>query len=118
MRWTYDPLQLANARFNIEVLGAEGIAYHANHYGVLGGINGGLPSDRVTVRWDLLGPRRTGHEVMEVPVPMATPHDIATSSPAAEHARHAVRDLLQPALAGGWRITSVDFEDRRYLLTR
>ena len=29
--------------------------YHVDHYGVLGGINGALPSDRVTVLWDLLG---------------------------------------------------------------
>jgi chorismate synthase len=118
MRWTYDPLQVGNANFNIEVLGAEGIAYHRNHYGVLGGINGGLPSDRVTVRWDLLGHRRTGHEVLEVDVPPCTADDIATSSPAAEAARYGLREALEPALADGWRITAVHHDERRYLLTR
>ena len=30
-----------------------GISYHPDHYGTLGGINGSLPSDRVTVQWEL-----------------------------------------------------------------
>ena len=53
MRWTYDPLQLANAHLNLNRLGVRGISYHVNHYGTLGGINGSLPSDRLTVRWEL-----------------------------------------------------------------
>ena len=51
MRWTFDPLQLTNAHLNLNKLGAVGIHYHVNHYGALGGINGSLPSDRLTVQW-------------------------------------------------------------------
>jgi predicted GNAT superfamily acetyltransferase len=53
MRWTFDPLQLTNAHLNLNKLGAFGVTYHANHYGALGGINGSLPSDRLTVQWEL-----------------------------------------------------------------
>jgi predicted GNAT superfamily acetyltransferase len=118
MRWTYDPLQLGNARFNVEVLGAVGQRYHPNHYGVLGGINGGLPSDRVTVRWDLLGHSREHSENLDVDVPHVTPDDIAGSSMAALHARLALRESLHAAMDDGWEITGVDFDGRRYLLTR
>jgi predicted GNAT superfamily acetyltransferase len=118
MRWTFDPLQLGNASFNIEVLGAEGVAYHPNHYGVLGGINGGLPSDRVTVRWDLMGHHRDGHEYDEVVVLPCSADDIAHSTPAAEAARYALRDALWGRLDDGWRLTGVDIDGRRYLLTR
>ena len=57
MRWTFDPLQLANAHLNLNRLGAIGVSYHVNHYGTMGGLNGGLPSDRLTVQWELTRPR-------------------------------------------------------------
>jgi chorismate synthase len=128
MRWTYDPLQLANAHLNLAVLGAVGISYHVNHYGMLGGINGSLPSDRVTVLWDLgagdtraVDPRDTvaidPADTVAVEVPPVTADDIAASAPAAHAARHAVRDALAPRLATGWRLTGVDLRNRRYHLT-
>ena len=45
------------------------MSYHVNHYGSLGGINGSLPSDRVTVSWDLRGesPRPEPSVVVDVP---------------------------------------------------
>ncbi len=52
--WTYDPLLAANARLNLEQLGAVGVAYHADFYGKLGGVvYGSLATDRLLVRWDL-----------------------------------------------------------------
>jgi predicted GNAT superfamily acetyltransferase len=132
MRWTYDPLQLANAHLNLQVLGAVGISYHVNHYGTLGGINGSLPSDRVTVLWDLLATTRptagadAGDTVaaevdpcdtVVVDVPPVTADDIAASAPAARAARDAVRDALAPRLGGGWRLTGIDLSSRCYHLT-
>jgi predicted GNAT superfamily acetyltransferase len=115
MRWTYDPLQLANAHLNLVALGAAGVAYHDNHYGTLGGINGDLPSDRVTVRWDLLTlgadrPRAT----MSIEVPPVTGDDIAASNAIALHARMAVRAELSGRLGAGWQLVGVDREARRY----
>jgi len=119
MRWTYDPLQVANAHLNLHVLGAIGVHYHANHYGALGGINGSLPSDRITVRWDLDVDHadradRLAGEVRSVAVAPLAPDAIPTSSPEAMSARHALRAELQPLMDAGWRLVDVDRAARAY----
>lgn len=122
MRWTYDPLQLTNAHLNLSVLGAVGVSYHVDHYGTLGGINGDLPSDRVTVRWDLhrsserdptVGVEATA---VSVTVPPVSSSDIAASNDAAWHARMTVRDHLAHRLDSGWRLVGVDRDQRHYIL--
>ncbi|WP_432878036.1 hypothetical protein ACQPYH_30020 [Kribbella sp. CA-245084] len=45
MRWTYDPMQLRNAHFNLDVLGARGRWFAPDMYGP--------GTDRVIVEWDL-----------------------------------------------------------------
>lgn len=56
--WTFDPLQAHNARLNLEYLGAEGVAYHPDFYGTLGGVLfGSLATDRLVARWELEAPR-------------------------------------------------------------
>jgi predicted GNAT superfamily acetyltransferase/predicted GIY-YIG superfamily endonuclease len=56
--WTFDPLQRGNAHFNLHLLGASANVYHVDFYGEMSdGINAGLPSDRLEVRWDLRSPR-------------------------------------------------------------
>jgi chorismate synthase len=118
MRWTFDPLQLGNAHLNLRSLGAIGARYHANLYGPMGGINGGLPSDRLVVEWDLVGERFTGTETTEVAVPAVTADEIATAAPAALRARVGLRDALQPLFADGWVVTDVDRNARTYTLSR
>lgn len=119
MRWTFDPLQLANAHLNLRVLGTEGTSYHVDHYGALGGINGGLPSDRLTVTWDLRTPRGgaaaapvAGERFVDVQ-PFA-PDAIERAAAEAIAARLALRDALAPLLADGWRVVDVDRDARRY----
>jgi predicted GNAT superfamily acetyltransferase len=52
--WTFDPLVSANAYFNVSKLGAEGVEYHANFYGVMpDAINGNDDTDRVLISWQL-----------------------------------------------------------------
>ncbi|MFM1760843.1 MAG: hypothetical protein RL478_453 [Actinomycetota bacterium] len=54
--WTFDPLVRRNAHFNLVKLGARVLGYHQNFYGELDdGINAGEQSDRVLVRWDVVG---------------------------------------------------------------
>jgi predicted GNAT superfamily acetyltransferase len=56
IRWTYDPLRLDNAHFNLWRLGGGVIAdvYHVDFYGTLDDdLNRGVPSDRLEVTWDL-----------------------------------------------------------------
>jgi predicted GNAT superfamily acetyltransferase len=56
--WTYDPLQALNANLNLRRLGAIGIEFALNFYGVTtSDLHHGLPTDRLVVRWDLNAPR-------------------------------------------------------------
>jgi len=57
MTWTYDPLIARNGYFNIRRLGGRAVRYYANFYGEMtDAVNGGQPSDRMLVRWDLTVP--------------------------------------------------------------
>ena len=53
IRWTYDPLRVANAALNIRALGAQASTYYCDFYGEMEGINKGAPSDRLRVDWIL-----------------------------------------------------------------
>jgi predicted GNAT superfamily acetyltransferase len=58
IEWTFDPLELKNAFFNIERLGAIVRRYSENTYGVTGSpLHGGLPTDRCTAEWWIDSPR-------------------------------------------------------------
>ena len=52
MEWTFDPLEIKNAFFNIEKLGAITHSYNSNFYGVSSArIQGGRPTDRLHAEW-------------------------------------------------------------------
>ncbi|HTM47924.1 MAG TPA: GNAT family N-acetyltransferase [Bryobacteraceae bacterium] len=52
IEWTFDPLELKNAYFNIEKLGAIIRRYVPNQYGTTSSfLHGGLPTDRCTAEW-------------------------------------------------------------------
>lgn len=52
IEWTFDPLQLKNAFFNIERLGVVVRGYTENQYGITGSpLHGGLPTDRCHAEW-------------------------------------------------------------------
>ncbi len=58
MEWTFDPLEIKNAYFNIHSLGAVARHYHVNFYGVSSSrLQGGLPTDRLLAEWELDSPR-------------------------------------------------------------
>ena len=56
--WTVDPLRAANARLNHGVLGAVAVGYEVDRYGsdYAAGLYGGLPSDRLVLRWSIADP--------------------------------------------------------------
>ena len=57
MRWTYDPLLVRNAWFNLVSLGAVGTAFLWDFYGAMPDRqNDGDRGDRFEVRWDLRAP--------------------------------------------------------------
>lgn len=54
VEWTFDPLELKNAFFNIERLGAIVRRYVLNQYGTTTShLHGGLPTDRCVAEWHL-----------------------------------------------------------------
>jgi predicted GNAT superfamily acetyltransferase len=118
MRWTFDPLQLANAHLNLRKLGAVGVSYHPNLYGVMGGINGGLPSDRLMIHWQLDAPSPRGPDRRTVVVPPVDANEIARSSERAVAARFELRAALQPLIEDGWHVVDVDRAARCYQLAR
>lgn len=67
IEWTFDPLELKNAWFNIEKLGAVVRRHVRNQYGsTTSHLQAGLPTDRCTAEWWIDSPRvhaktRGGH---------------------------------------------------------
>ena len=58
IEWTFDPLQLKNAHFNLERLGAIVRRYIPNCYGRTSSpLHAGLPTDRLVAEWRIRSPR-------------------------------------------------------------
>lgn len=58
MEWTFDPLEIKNAYFNMERLGAIVRRFVLNQYGTTSSkLHGGLPTDRCIAEWWLGSPR-------------------------------------------------------------
>ena len=58
MEWTFDPLEIKNAYFNIERLGAMVRRYVLNQYGTTtSALHAGLPTDRCVAEWQLASAR-------------------------------------------------------------
>lgn len=58
IEWTFDPLELKNAWFNIERLGAMVRRFVPNQYGcTTSPLHAGLPTDRCVAEWGLDSPR-------------------------------------------------------------
>lgn len=58
VEWTFDPLELKNAFFNVRRLGAVVERYVLNQYGITSSVlHGGLPTDRCVASWYLRSER-------------------------------------------------------------
>ncbi len=84
IEWTFDPLEIKNAYFNMERLGAIVRRYVLNQYGTTSShLHGGLPTDRCTAEWWLDSERvrsildGAGHQHQGVEVKISVPSDIA-----------------------------------------
>jgi predicted GNAT superfamily acetyltransferase len=83
IEWTFDPLELKNAYFNLERLGAIANRYVPNQYGISSSpLHRGLPTDRLIAEWwldsqrvvaranDQSFPRRESRRRITVPLEM------------------------------------------------
>ena len=105
IRWTFDPLMSANARFNLERLGALGEEWIEDCYGALEGpldpvarTGAPAPSDRLHVCWYLRERPRLIESAQPVRLPRCGPERTATEALA------ELRAGLQPRLAHGERV--------------
>jgi predicted GNAT superfamily acetyltransferase len=101
IEWTFDPLEIKNAFFNMERLGAIVRRYVPNQYGTTSSpLHGGLPTDRCIAEWWISSPRvnaiTSGQSFEHNPVEarISIPSDIATIR-AKEFPR--ARDIQQTA---------------------
>jgi len=120
--WTYDPMRGANARLNLEKLGATVSTLTLDKYGAIRSeLYGNVPSDRFTVDWDLLSPavharladvhagRWHGPTAEEVhAIPLAAPD---SDAPAVRFEIPGDIDRLNrdaPEAAAAWRVSMRD----------
>jgi predicted GNAT superfamily acetyltransferase len=130
VEWTFDPLELKNAFFNMERLGAIVRRYVENQYGTTTSpLHGGLPTDRCVAEWWLASPHaeavlaggtpvRTIEERLEVPADMDA---IRRAEP--RRAREIQKSLGTRLVSGfdrGLAVIGFERSDRagRYLLGR
>jgi predicted GNAT superfamily acetyltransferase len=70
IEWTFDPLEIKNAHFNLERLGAIVRRYLRNQYGASSSpLHGGLPTDRLVAEWWIREPRAQGTVVEKIHIP-------------------------------------------------
>ncbi|MCL5287505.1 MAG: GNAT family N-acetyltransferase [Acidobacteria bacterium] len=134
VEWTFDPLEIRNAYFNIVRLGAIVRRFKPNVYGITSSpLHGGMPTDRLVAEWWLKSarvvtalekgsvqagwPSRSGlGERIIVPREMTA---WKTSDPAkAAEAQRCIGEEFQRCLERGWAVTGLELSDTedRYLL--
>ena len=70
IEWTFDPLEIKNAHFNVERLGAIVRRYLRNQYGASSSpLHGGLPTDRLVAEWWIEKPREKTDVVERISIP-------------------------------------------------
>ncbi len=115
IEWTFDPLELKNAFFNIERLGAIVRRYAVNQYGITGSpLHGGLPTDRCYAEWWVDSPRVRSILAGETREPrpaerIAFPADIARIRSEDTQAARRIQEVntfkFQAAFARGLAVT-------------
>lgn len=107
IEWTFDPLELKNAHFNIEKLGAIVRRYMRNQYGRSSShLHGGLPTDRCVAEWWIRKPRVRGETIERICVP--------TDINEARAKQSDIADQFERCFARGLAVIGMD--DDSYLL--
>jgi predicted GNAT superfamily acetyltransferase len=107
IEWTFDPLDMKNAYFNIERLGAIVRRYMRNVYGISSStLHGVSPTDRCVAEWWISSPRRQAAIVEQIAVP--------TDIEQARQKQSEIADRFEDCFARG--LTVVGVENSAYLL--
>jgi predicted GNAT superfamily acetyltransferase len=129
IEWTFDPLEIKNAFFNMERLGAVVRRYVPNQYGTTSSpLHGGLPTDRCIAEWWIASPRvraiLAGQPFERSPIEsrIAIPSNIATiraTEPAcAREIQQRVSEEFRAAFDRGFAVIGFEKSDQfgTYLL--
>ncbi|MGB7847562.1 MAG: GNAT family N-acetyltransferase [Candidatus Acidiferrum sp.] len=104
VEWTFDPLEIKNAHFNLNRLGAISRRYIPSFYGITTSpLHRGLPTDRLLAEWHLDSPRVIAsiNNLTREPVdPPATIH-LPTPIPSVVHPNNAAGGLQTSPVAQG-----------------
>lgn len=132
IEWTFDPLEIKNAFFNIEKLGAVARRYVVNQYGITSSpLQGGLPSDRLVAEWWLCSgrveetlargkrPQVAVAERVEIPAEIHEWKAQAETRTRAAEVQGRARNLFQKHFRNGLSVVGYEREakgDGRFLL--
>ena len=129
IEWTFDPLQLRNAHFNLLRLGAVARRYIPNLYGRTSSpLHGGLPTDRLVAEWwiqstrvaDILsGKSVTGaSNRVRVSLPSTIREICVADVQEAERIQKRVREEFERRFAEGCSAVGFEFDEQQssYLL--
>lgn len=130
IEWTFDPLQLKNAHFNLVRLGAVVRRYIPNFYGQTSSpLHAGLPTDRLVAEWwvnskrvqDALNNEAGIPKSRElISIPVAINQICAIDPPRAEEIQSSIRQQFESHFAAGRAAVSFELKDQRgsYVLER
>lgn len=130
IEWTFDPLALMNAHFNLNRLGAIVRHYVPNVYGVTSSpLHGNIPTDRFVAEWWLESPRvvaRSKNQTapaesidVKVTLPRNTTELLRSGSSEAAGIQDRIRKEFQEYFGAGYAVVGLEFDTSRanYLLT-
>ncbi|SRR5579885_974370 len=122
IEWTFDPLELRNAYFNIGRLGAISRHYIPDCYGPSSSpVHGSLPTDRLLAVWHVAGrPQLVSTEQIEVPVSSRIREFKDSGDPCAFEIQTALRNRLTELFSDGYAVVGFrrDLEQGVYILER
>ncbi|HXZ14029.1 MAG TPA: GNAT family N-acetyltransferase [Candidatus Sulfotelmatobacter sp.] len=119
VEWTFDPLELKNAHFNLVRLGAIARRYISDCYGVTESpLHAGLPTDRLVAEW-WIDSDRVKRILADDPLPgsvkserIAIPSDVAEikskDRAAGERVQQEARAQFLELFEAGWVATSIE----------
>src|SRR5580704_10928051 len=129
IEWTFDPLQLKNAYFNLERLGAIVRHYLPNLYGRTSSpLHAGLPTDRLVAEWWVRSPRVEGllagrprpstPDCQRISIPAGIRQICRDEPPKAEKIQTRVREEFVARIADGHAAVGFEFNEElgTYLL--
>ncbi len=119
IEWTFDPLEIKNAYFNIARLGAIVRRYTRNQYGTTSSmLNGGLPTDRCVAEWWIAQPKERGTVCEGVRLPADIGAMRKNDPERARAIQSELADQFEAAFGRGLAVIGVERDDNwfTYLL--